>query len=102
MNHHQTSIDSDTGQMAVWPTKKIHEVRIEVDGKALLVLVDVVIADLPSPENRDIEIRFLLCGVHPYFDSPDTRITGIEVPFLELPQALRDEIVVELSRIAGI
>lgn len=102
MNPYQTSINSDTGQMTVWPTKVVHEVHVEIGGRARLILVDIVIADLPDSNHPDHDATFLLCGVHPSFDGPDSRITGLKVPFLELPQPLRDEIVAELSRVAGI
>jgi hypothetical protein len=102
MTLYQTSINSDTGQMTVWPTKVVHEVHVDVRGRTLLILVDIVIADLPDKSHANADARFLLCGVHPTVDGPDSRITGFEVPFVELPQPLRDEIVAELSRIAGI
>ena len=102
LNLYQTSINSDTGQMTVWPTKSVHEVHVELGGTRRLFLVDIVIADLPNSLNPNAEARFLLCGVHPSLVGPGTRITGLEVPFTDLPVTLRDEIVAELSRIAGI
>lgn len=88
--------------MAVWPTKIIYEVHADIRGRNLLILADIVIADLLDARYAETEARFLLYGIHLAIDGSGSRISGFEVPFVELPQSLRDEIVAELSFMAGI
>jgi hypothetical protein len=98
---YQTSLHSATGQLAVWPTKRHHPVAVEIDGASRMIVVDAIIADLPDHENPDADAKFLVCGMS--LGSPGyARITGVEVPFMSLPEPLRAEIVEELSRVAGI
>lgn len=99
---YQTTMHSSTGDLSFWPTTSLHPIDVALDGVPLSFTVDAVIADLPNSANADTTpARFLVCGFHNR-GTDYARITGVEVPFMELPLALRTEIVHELQRVAGV
>lgn len=94
----QTTMNSDIGQMTIWPTASKHPVNVEINGEERVIVIDAIIVDLPDEDHKAAEPAFLACGVVYLADGSYVRITGLVLPFMTLPLPLRDEIILELTR----